>query len=256
MTATSPPPATEAEPGDGGGGSGRRPWLLVVLLLAVAAAVVVAVLVLGGDDDDDGGDSPDDTSGLSLPEPVEEEVDAEGQELLDLLEQGREVNGHSTYTASGDPASIGQELTVQVWRLDGRVRQDSRQVTEAGTVDTAGFLNDDGSIITCNRVDEGAWTCAEQSTASESSPDALFGTVATQLQGQDVVVVDEEIAGRSARCFGVAGADGEVSLCVSTEGLPLRLRGAGSELLLTDFSEDVPEDTFTPPAEPVSADEG
>jgi hypothetical protein len=256
MTATSPPPATEAEPGDGGGGSGRRPWLLVVLVLAVIAAVVVAVLVLGGDDDDDGG-GDDDTAldgAPSLPESVEPEVDAEGQELLDLLEGGRDLTHHATYVATGDPATVPGELTIQVWRSDGRVRTDTRQVTEDGSVETAGFLLGDDSIITCNRANEGEWTCATQESGTDTSADTFFGTYATQLQGRDVSVADEEIGGRAARCFSVTGEDGEVSFCITPDGLPVRLRGQATELLLTDLSEDVPDDVFTPPAEPVSAE--
>lgn len=236
-------------------GGGRRPrwWLLVAVAAAVAVVVVVVVVALGGGDGDD--DATDQVGGPpSLPPPVSAAVDAEGQELLDLLETGRSLTVHARYEATGDEEAIGTELTVDLWRRDGQVRQDTHQVTEAGTVDTAGFLLEDDVVISCQRVEDAEWTCATQSAAGQFTADALFGTVASQLQGSDVVVTDEEVNGEPARCFAVTATDGPVNLCVAADGLPLRLRGEDTELVLTERSDDVPEETFTPPAEPVSAE--
>ncbi|MGH9137104.1 MAG: hypothetical protein ACRD0G_08655 [Acidimicrobiales bacterium] len=225
----------------------RRWWLIGGVVVAVVVAAVIGFAVLGGDDDGDDASDPASGAPPSLPPPVEAQLDAEGQELVDLLESGRDGTYHATYVATVDAA--GAEQTLELWRRDGLLRQDTRQVSDAGTVETAGFLLEDGETIACDRVNEGDWTCARQ--VSPQSADGVFGTITSQLEGADVTVTEEEVAGRPARCFAVPAPDGEVSQCVSADGIPLRLRGPGVELLLTDLSEDVPDDIFTPPAEPV-----
>lgn len=256
MTAVRPPEAGQDEPGGGDGhhqGSRRRRWWIAGVVIVVALALVgVGYLVLGDDDD-----TPEDTAepeggAPSLPPPVVPEVDSEGGDLLALLDQGSASTYHAVYETSGDPATIGTELTLEVWRRDGLVRQDSRQVTDSGTVETAGFLLEDDVAIVCSRVDEGDWTCARQSQASSD----VFGSVTAQLAGRDVVTTEEEIGDHQTRCFSFAGPDGEISECLTAEGIPVRLRGPGTEILLSVLDDDVPEDIFEPPAEPVDADAG
>lgn len=265
MAAVGPPDADQRERGgDAGAGreagqrSDRRRWRLLGGVAVVLVAVAVGTLVLLGGDDDDG-DAGDETAGASnaptAPPPVGEQLDAEGAELLDLLAAGSARTYHATYTASGDPAVIGSEFSLEVWHHDGQARQDARQVGESGTVETAGFFLADRVEVSCQRIDRGDWTCAEQRAVDEATAYGVLGSVARELEGADVTVTEEEVTGRPARCFAVAAADGEVTVCVSTDGIPLRRTGGGVELLLSELDEDVPDDIFTPPAETAEADD-
>lgn len=241
---------------DGSGGwIRRRRWWILVAVVAIAALLGGAYLAFGDDDgagDDDGRVAPSDRPTPTPPPAVGGEVDEEGQELLDLLEAGHERTYHATYVVNGDPDVVGNELRLDVWRDAGLVRQDMRQVTDTATVESASFLLTDDETIACQRVDAGEWTCARQSPGDEFTAAGLFGNIARELEGVDVVATDDEIGDRAARCFTLPSASGEVSQCMSEDGIPLRRSGDGAELVLVDLSEDVPDDIFTPPAEPVS----
>lgn len=261
MTAVSPPTVDERhDGGDGANGAGsagggaprRRRWAWVAAVVVAAAAAIGGFVVLGDDDPaEEAGETAGERAGApELPDPVVPELDDEAQDLVSLLEAGRAATYHATYTATGDPETTGGELTLEVWHRDGRIRQDSRQVSEGAIVETAGFLLEDGEAIVCQRIDEGDWSCARQTQASSD----VFGAIASQLEGRDVVETEEEIDGRSVRCFSFDGGDGEISECVTEDGIPVRLRGPGTELLLVELSEDVPDDVFVPPAEPVAAE--
>jgi hypothetical protein len=246
---TSPPNIEDTQQATGGD---RRRWLLLAIAVAVIA-IVAAVLVLGGDD---GGDDADEVpvGAPRLPDDAEAPVDQEGEQLVDLLAAGRELTYHATYRAT-DPESGAS--TVEVWRRDRQVRTDTEQVTDDGAAESATFVRDGDPIVSCTRTNEGPWSCTREeaddgATGAEAS-DTFFGTYAQQLRGQDVAVEDDEIDGRSVRCFRAEGTDGEVSFCITPEGLPVRLRGQGAELVLTDLSDEVPDDVFTPPDDPESA---
>lgn len=236
--------------GSGGNGAdrsgtegGRRRWRWVVAASALlgGAGVVVGWLAVG---DDSAGDDPTESSGPpSLPPPVAGDVDAEAEEFIELLDAGRALTYHATYEASGEPAVTGNELRVEVWHRDGRIRQDGRQATDSATVETIALLIGDAEPIACSRVDAADWHCSEQ---AESNLD-IFRAVAGDLAAKDVTVMDTEIAGRAARCFTVPTDDGEITECLAEDGIPLRLSGPDTELVLVDLSNDVPDDVFTPP---------
>lgn len=228
----------------------RGRWAALALVAAAAVVVAVALLVLRDDDADD--DLPTAAPDRELPQPpptIGAEIDAEGQELLALLEAGAELTYHATYTVEGDPAVIGNELRIEVWRSDGRVRQDMYQTTDRAVIETASFLLAGEQAVSCQRIDQSEWRCARQSSTDELTASGMFGNIARELEGADVLATDEEVAGRPARCFSLTAPSGEVSQCVSEEGIPLRLRGGGAELRLSELSDDVPEDIFTPPAD-------
>lgn len=230
-------------PSDDDPGRGR-----VIAIGAVGAAVVVAVvafLVFGGDDDD----ASDSATPTSTPVPADlgPTLDAEGTELDDLLAAAQELEYHATYrTVGGD-----QDVTLDLWRKGGVVRQDSRIETDAGTADTSSFLLDDGRSVTCTRRDDDPWTCSE--ALSETSPDGIFGSVLDQLGGQDVEVVEETIDGRDARCFRFGATDGAGEMCVTEEGIPARALVGETGLELESLERDVDDDVFEPPAEVTSA---
>lgn len=212
--------------------------------VAALVAVIVLVVVLAGGDDGDDGAEPDPST--PAPSEVTPGLDASGSELADLLALGREQTVHATYRATG-----GDDLTLEIWRKDGRVRQDTHVESEAGSADTAGFLLD-GESIACSRRDDEDWTCSSSST--EASPDGLFGTVVDQLSGAAVEASDDEVDGREVRCFRFDAADGTGEMCVTADGIPVRAVVGDSGLELVDTDDDVDDSVFDPPAEVESAD--
>ncbi len=174
-------------------------------------------------------------------------MSAEEEELIALLERGQEGRHHATYAVQGDPAVTGGDVEVEEWRDSGRVRRDTRTTTEAGQAETAGIVDGD-EVVSCQRIDEGEWSC-QLVDAPELVDGDLVGSIRGQLVGATVVITEEEIDGREVRCFAFDTVDGEAELCVTDEGVVVRLGVADTVLTLTDLDDDVPGDIFTPPAE-------
>lgn len=236
----------------GGPGLWRRRWRWIFAGLIVVVAVPIAVRIAGSDDTDDATRRDEDQTQPTPPPPVDTQLDGEANELLALLEAGSERTYHAIYDVDGEPDVIGNELRVEVWRSNGLVRQDLHQETGAAIIDVSTFVLADEEIVACQRLDEGDWSCARQATSDEFTTAGLFGTIARELEGADVIATDEEVVDRPARCFAVNGLSGEVSQCMSEDGIPLRQRGGGAELVLAELSDEVQSGVFTPPAEPVS----
>jgi hypothetical protein len=220
--------------------------------------VVVAVLALGAagwysfirDDDSVDGNLPDAAEGSvgTIPPVVSAPPDAESTSLQELLQQGRDLTFHATYTASGDPAVIGSELTVEVWRKDGNIRQDTTQVGATTTSRSVGLVIGD-ETTTCSKIEDAPWSC---STASDpdATRDGVFGSVAAELNGVDVVETDEKKVGdRDARCFTFPAADGTGKLCLTPEGMPLSLSTSGLELTIASVDDNVDDAAFEPPTD-------
>ena len=228
------------------GRSRRGPLLLL--------ALVVLALVAGGwwlfirDDGDDGSLLPDAESGSvgTIPRPAEGLPDPEAETLQELLEKGRERTFHTTYKAAGDPEVLGGDLTVEVWRKDGRVRQDTTVVRDGTTVRSAGFILGDDTT-TCTKTDDEPWACVTEPDAG-TTQDGLFGAVVAELEGVDVTESKETVAGREARCFSFPTGDSTGKVCLTPEGIPLSLAANGQDLVVTDLVSDVDDAVFEPPS--------
>ena len=246
MTITSDPESPEGQH-DAPASSRRRPLLLLVTVLVVAAVAAVIWAVFIRSDDKTQSLLPQVPPGSvgTVPNPASATPDQEATELAALLEKGRKLTFHTTYKASGDPATTG-DLSIEVWRKNGNIRQDTHTTTGSGASDTAGFVID-GKSTTCSKVGNTPWACSiapDQGT----NPDGIFGSTVAQLAGQDVTVTDDTIAGRKARCFSFASTDGKGKVCVTPEGLPLELKINEIDLLVDQVSTSVDDTAFVPPA--------
>ncbi|WP_436794816.1 hypothetical protein [Actinospongicola halichondriae] len=236
------PPSADEPPEAPASGRPRRWWL--VALVVGAVAVVVALVVFAGGDDDDGPASPTNTT--PVPDVVTPNLDDAGAELAELLALGRDQTVHAVYRTAG-----GDDVTLELWRKDGKVRQDTHVEADGSTADTAGFLVD-GESITCSRRDDSDWTCSQ--AVAETSPDGIFGSVLEQLAGVDVEARDDTIDGADVRCFTFGAADGDGEVCVTEAGTPVRAAVGDTAIELVESDGDVDDDIFDPPAEISSAE--
>lgn len=227
---------------------------LFALLTIVVVAVGAVFLFVGNDDDDDDPAATELPSSPSLPPPVRGEVNAAGEELLLLLDRAEEGRYHAQYEVEGDPAVIGGEMTLELWRDGGRSRRDTHIVSSDGSADTTTIVDADGGVATCNRVDGADWTCFEPEPTGEDGDDAtadgdVIGSVRDQLAGTDVQARDDEIDGREVRCFQFPTDEGPGDICVDVDGVVVRLASGETAMVLTDLDDDVPGDVFEAPAE-------
>ncbi len=204
----------------------------------------MGVLIALGEDDDDGERvGPETTTTTTAP------VSDTGQELLDRLAAGRDLALHLRFEPA-DPAADEGALTVELWRDGDRVRQDVVLTGPGVRTELSAFELPSGNVL-CQRASESEWQCERTvSVATEAGdPAGLIEAAAADLEGADVVATDEVIDGEDVRCYAIEGASGDSTLCVTEEGIPMRLAVEGSELTATLVERSVDGDVFEVPAE-------
>lgn len=217
---------------------------VVLVALLVGGAIVGAIAILSGDDDDDA--SSADATSTTTTVPLGEDA----EDLLSRLERGRSAQVH-VRLASGAGELAGGTVTVEIWRDGDLVRQDVLLEGPAGRTEVSAFQLADGNVI-CQRTEADApWECQRSvSVATESGdPVGLIEAAAANLQGADVTATDEEIDGTPVRCYAIVRPDAENALCVTEDGVPMRLSTQGQVLTATAVDREVPADVFTPPAD-------
>jgi hypothetical protein len=233
--------------------------LKMILAAVVVAAAAVAVWFFGIRDGDDSSSQ----AGTDTTEAVDEAptvttlplTDA-GTELQDLLQSSRDGTFHATYTATNPPDTEGGQstgYTVDLFRSGGRTRQDTTTHLSGGDYLTTGILADGKSIV-CTKQGPQDWTCSQTDVDEGTESDGIFGQVLSELGGVDVTATDDTIDGQDVRCFAYTTSQGPGSMCLNADGIPVRITGGDTDLELTDLSDDVPDSTFDPPAEPVQAE--
>lgn len=233
----------------------RLSLLLALVGVVVLVGVAVFLFVSDGDDADEADDT--DTSlpaPPSLPPQVTGELTSEAQELLDLLDQGASGRYHATYAVEGTDAPGSGVTTIELWRDGDRSRRDSRTEVDGATGETIGIVDGDAAVA-CRRTGDEPFVC-EEAEQPEAVGSDVAGSVRDQLLGATVTPRDDEIDGREVRCFGYATEDGPAELCVTADGVVVKLGTESTSLRLTELDDDVPGDVFEPPAEVTAPAEG
>jgi hypothetical protein len=226
----------------------RRSRLIPLLVVVVVAAVGIWIVADDGSNDDANLPKADPGAVGTVPGVVQAPPDAEGTALLDLLDKGHDLTFHATYKGVGDVQALGGETTIEVWRKDGKVRQDATVVQDGTTNRSASVTTQDGKVTSCAKRGDLPWTC-EDATTSGDAEAGIFATPANQLQGADVRESDETVEGRAARCYSFDRDGGTAKLCLSPEGMPLSNSAAGQQIVITSDSSDVDDSVFAlPPA--------
>ncbi len=219
---------------------------LVVVLVLLVAAIGGATYFLLSDDDDDGptASSPDGSSTTTT-----EPLTGDAEDLLTRLERGRDDPVHVRLESDG--AAGEDSATVEIWRDGDLVRQDVLLDGPSGRSEVSSFQLADGNVICQRPTADGQWVCERAvSVGTESgTPSGLIEAVAANLQGADVAATDDEIDGTAVRCYSIDRADDTTTLCLTEDGVPMRLLAEALELTATTVEREIARDVFTPPAE-------
>lgn len=172
-------------------------------------------------------------------------VDAEGEQLLELLRTGLGGTFHAEYSITQSSGAAG--ATVAVDHDAGRIHELLATPSTAG-VDLNATVFDGPTAASCTQPAGGSWTC---SAADANAPraDALFRQVTrSDLVGVDVSATPTRIGDREATCFSFDGDQGPVSVCLDPDGVPLSFTVTSLDIQLTALVTTVDPAAFTLPA--------
>lgn len=217
-------------------------------MVVLGGVVLGGFLALrGGDDDEARGPAPTTTS--------TKPVTKVGHELLDRLAKGRQLELHLKLEPDpATPSADGSNVTLELWRNGDLVRQDLVLTGPGVRNEVSSFQRPDGDYY-CQKAQDADWVCqATRSTATESGqPAGLVESAAATLAGAEVVATDTTVAGQAARCYDIKGQQGASTLCVSAEGIPLRIGVNSQQLTATTIERSVDPKAFDLPAKPTGA---
>lgn len=218
----------------------RRRRLLVLGAVAVVAVVgVVLALVSDGDDGARRGRPSE-----LLDEPVR--LQPERDEAVALIRRGSRATYHARYETTGDPAG-SMPRAVEIWRREGSSRTDMEYVVD-GRVERSTSIrrpSGAGGSVACRRTGDEPWSCER---VDEPASD-LFEEASADLASAGIVARDDEVRGRSARCFAI-DAEEQAELCFDENGVLLRLAVGEAALELVDLDRGVDPGVLAPPVPP------
>lgn len=209
----------------------------------VAAMLAMVLAACGGDD------KPEAKTDESTTTSRKVTFDKEADDLLSLLEDARSLTFHAVYSATN---AANATFEIQIWRKDGKIRQDINAKDESGAALLQRAIASDGKTTQCSKAGDDPWQCQTVASAGDANDsDAVFGAVRDQLTGLDVAKRTETVDGRSVTCFAWQSDEAEDSkgeMCVLNNGLPVRATVGATSLVLVTEQSDVGDDAFVAPA--------
>jgi hypothetical protein len=178
------------------------------------------------------------------------QLGAEAKELDALAAKGRAGRFHVRFDVAGDV--FGPEVTaaaVELWRADGRLRQDTSR-TAADGVTTSQIFAEPDRVTQCLQKVPDPVTCTDVSGEQSAHDDLLSGVQVLVHTGSSVTATDDTALGAPVRCFAV-GAEtlaNSSTVCFNTDGVPLRLVTPHFTLTAIAVDGDVDDETFSAPA--------
>ncbi len=178
----------------------------------------------------------------------DEGLNPEAAELYDLVTSFGELTIHATYQVEV-AARPDSSTTIEIWQKDGKVRQEATVEGGAGSGKVA-MLDLGDRVVLCQEPPGGTYTCGLVSESETTAFDELRSSLVEGLAGQDVEVREGTIDGRDVRCFGIAAASTSNEVCVTDEGVLVRISSPEGTFKLLDVETEVDDAVFTPPAPP------
>jgi hypothetical protein len=223
-------------------------------VIVVAVLAVTVITLVSGDSDRDARQQAAATTTTAAVEATTTTFDrdalgAEAQALLELVDLGRAGTFHARYALSSAELGAGAAAAeLEVWRAPDQIRQDTMLTDSTGVVRTAAFAGAAGTIG-C-RHDGAAWRCEQVTDDAYDPTNDLLAGVLPMLVGAEVASTAATVGPYDARCFTIDGPS-VAELCLSPEGVPLRVDAGGTRYEVLEVDAAVTEADFVPPADVV-----
>jgi hypothetical protein len=213
--------------------------VVLIVLAAVAVGAVIGALVSGGDDTA----APPSTTTTTAP------IDPDGRRLVGLLDRAAGKPLHLQYSPPGDPTSANGAVSVEIWRDGDKIRQDVLFRQDDLENRIASFVLPSGAAV-CQKTGTEPWQCAPMgSTSGAAASSGLVDAALGDLAGREVAVKTEKVGAFDARCFTISAEDASDSeLCVTDDGVPVRIAFAGGNLDASVVDHAVDPAAFETPA--------
>jgi hypothetical protein len=183
----------------------------------------------------------------TAPAPVSTTKPGTAGELEGLLNAGRRLTFHVKYTTLKGGATADLEL----WSAPPRARRDVDAVTTQGRARTAEIRLED-KVVRCVQTARTPWQCAPEPVGQLADPGDLTLGAVNVLDGSTITARDDRVLDTPVRCFAVqppADTTGRPSeICLTGEGIPLRVDGGDGPSVATLFERKVDGKAFDPPA--------
>ena len=218
---------------------------------ATVLAVIAALLLGACGDDDSGGQRAEQARTAALDAGLSDEV----ADVLALAARGATATYQATYPGADDGTTLvvanrPPDRRVDVLRGDDVV--EVRLVVDGEALECRPDERS-GRIESCTRTDA---LVEPPGLFRGEALDRLTGSLADRKDDFDFRVVDDRVAGADARCLRTVrkpgrgnrsdlGERGEI--CVSMEGVLLRVELGGEALEATDYATEIPDGTFVRP---------
>lgn len=162
-----------------------------------------------------------------------------GKDLDELTAMGRRTEYHAIYSVVDPELPEGLEQTVELWREGDRFRFDTIERASNGTRRIVAIASG-SDLRSCETVD-GVQTCKVTQVPPADLPAAFVRSLVTAKVKPKLTTREDDIAGFQAKCF-AAKDIGE--LCLTTDGVMLRLVLQGATVQATRIEPDVPAAAF------------
>ncbi|MGH3849069.1 MAG: hypothetical protein ACRDRT_05100, partial [Pseudonocardiaceae bacterium] len=207
-------------------------WIMVAILAVVAAVVLVKV--------------------RSRPRVSTPQDAAAAASLVEVLAEGQGAVYHATFkTSSPDGSGV-----LDIWRSGPNFRQRVEAKGEGTLPERTDLVVSGSDVVSCAQTGDRPWNC----TRVPELRDQLNESIAAppgKLTGQRVTEDTRTIGDVDARCFTVdaSRASDEVGggvseVCVTGDGIPVRLSSEGSVTELVALVRTLTPEDFKPPASP------
>lgn len=227
-------------------------------LLRVSLAAILALALLAGacgGNEEAAPATPETTADTSFGTPLSTPLPGDaGATLVDLLTRGLNATYKVTYETTSAEGSEGDGYVVFNRPPLTRIDFSPPGLSEA----SSSIIGGEGlATISCSDGPD-QWECFEIPPLGGS----LLFTAGpfVSLNHDDLASLDvnetqgRSIAGQAARCFRVSPRRGEsgeeLDYCLNSDGVPLYSAPLFGNVEATEFSVDVLDEDFTPPAEP------
>lgn len=163
----------------------------------------------------------------------------QGEQLDRLLASGRKAKYHGVYGVE-DPKLGGIQQSLEIWRDGDRLRSD---IVEKGWEDGTRRITDidNGTSKRKCTTRAGEQTCQIVDALPLDLAAFFVEGLVKEKPKPTLTVSAEDIAGYQARCFAAKGV-GE--LCLTTDGVMLRLKFQDATVTASLLEDAVPESAF------------